>query len=262
MGQHDERFKVESQQNTKWFVDSCWTFAYRHSASGAPLGGCYQALVDGIKDGHRVKVLVKENDYDILIEPTIADVKSSYASAAYINEVSNNGDIGRIKANTTRVWRYVDTNGKHIYQSTIVGGSFVDENIRNNKEMIWFLDTQSWKNVINIDNYGNYSLGQKSDLVAAVSEGASVRYGFVVSTYNYAVFWEADRLHVNQDEITAMSVIGQYHCYFFGGMPCWEFFSLSTAPNYYWYIWIHGTHMLKARVHVPTQYTTKWFVSF
>ncbi|XP_060552451.1 uncharacterized protein LOC132713780 isoform X2 [Ruditapes philippinarum] len=179
-----------SKRETKWYFDPCWQFMYSHDQNGIRKGGSILELINAVKAGHRVKVMINNR----ISQATNVIVKKDVITA-FLSDILKKSSIETLEDPTGAKgkwdWMLVNTNGKVETANYLVGegqGSMSS----SAADMKWFIDRREWNIVLDVGPTSVNS-GSKEHLANEIKDGADVRYSWIGSTWEYT-FMEADNI--------------------------------------------------------------------
>lgn len=263
IGQHTSRGETKDSEATEWFADSCWRLAYRHDDAGNQLEGSLSDLLTAIDNGHRVRVLYKNN----IISATQINIRAGHVSASLIDSVSKAG-LSEFQSDVYWYWRIASTTGNVRTTRYKVGiNTYVPGDSLNKESLSWFVDTRPWTKALEVNDNGVVTFGSKAVLTHAIRNGAEVRYKLDFPSNpadSYSVL-EADNIAINGNDVGAMNVRsislqneGTTEVKFQDN-PYWWFTITTTTGRIDMSRWTVGIH--QSRGHTNDKVGTQWFVA-
>lgn len=143
----NKRVSIDSsRQSSEWIFDPCWQMVYAHNKNGKGKEGSKQELLDAIKAGHRVKVMI-----DNRLSQSSNVIINGDVVTAFLPDMLKKSSIETLEdpVLSTGKWDWVlaNTNGKVERANYLVGegqGS-VQSTTANIK---WFVDRREWNMVL------------------------------------------------------------------------------------------------------------------
>lgn len=233
-----------------WFFDPCWELVYASNADGSSNAGSIQRLIDKIKAGNRVKVLVKNR----ISRASVVLVNGGVVTALLPNLLKKS-NISSLEDPVTGgakwEWTLVNTNGKIETANYVVGG-VKGWTSSSTAEIKWFVDRRQWQEVLDFGPSNSVNSGSVSQLAREVRNGADVRFAWVSITDVYTVM-EADNIGYDRttDNFGAMhirslsltSVGNEYQFNITSGTPTWEFTITTNTGTVRTSKWEVGNHV-------------------
>ena len=255
---------------TSWFADPCWEEVYKHNASSHIISGSGVNLVSLIRAGHRVKVLFK----GILLEADEIRIRKGHVCVSLLNDLSKSV-IDTFDANMSWRWRQACTTGRLETLEYQVGAYVQTNSSIESDTMTWFVDSQrTWRKVLSVAANGTVISGAKADLIAAIRNGAEVRYNLLLDNQDIglaSLSHQADSIAIKGGEVgvshirsvsVAIDELSNWEIKFQNDQtssPYWRFTILATTGRLDMSRWIVGEH--RDRGHTSQQIAADWFVN-
>ncbi|BFZ11800.1 hypothetical protein BsWGS_14840 [Bradybaena similaris] len=254
----------------KWFADPCWRHVYTHDSSGNQLRGSRESLVAGIKDGHRVRVVVDNR----AMEAAFVRVKNNHVSAYFLDELSTKGGQGfdQFDFTTDTFYKFctAHTTGTFRQYGHFVRNTTTTVSPSLTKQQIsWMIDVKPWETILKVNDKGLVIWGQKTNVKNAILKAASLRMAIQFDTSSGILYVGADNNKVSSivsdEESVLQSVrvlgdrpVGNFE-FELSPIPFWVFLVVPTTGNVHLSGWQIGKHHRFFHRTVPA--TLVWFAN-
>lgn len=227
IGYHVSRGHTSDRVEMKWFADTCWSLAYKHTALGEAVDGTLDLLRASVRAGRRVRVVIDDN---YALEPDNVFLKLGQVSAQLLGHVSK-ASISRFQNNVYWYWQIVSSTGLITTTRVDVGSSTKRGDTRGTASVAWYVDKRPWRRLLSVTSCGRVSMGSKEDLTNALTSGSMLQ---VVVTFEdeTTLTFSPDSIAFHQHDVAAQ--FGRY----IGtktDMGCAER-SFPTSPYWRWTI--------------------------
>lgn len=186
-----------------WYVDSCWRLVYENDQYGLPKSGSLDELILMISLGHRVRVMVD----DTVVEANSIRVTDGFVIAQTLEEMGRRrtGSSDNFFFNTEAMWKWSTIHTTGTVRDVYISVNTMKTMRRDwrSTSVRWMVDTRSWKRMLSTNNHGQVTSGQVPDLIAAVTNGASIRFNLQQDVAAGFFFTNADNVRVDNGVVFA-----------------------------------------------------------
>ncbi|XP_060552467.1 uncharacterized protein LOC132713796 isoform X2 [Ruditapes philippinarum] len=179
-----------SKRSTRWFFDPCWQLVYSNDQSGKSKAGSKQKLMNAIKAGHRVKVMIQNR----LSEATNVMINGDVVTA-FLPNMLKKSSLETVEDPVVAAgkwdWMLVNTNGK-VEKANYLVGDTQGSVSSSAAVMKWFVDRREWNMVLDVGP-SSVNIGSKEHLAKEIKNGADIRYALIGSGWEFT-FMEADNI--------------------------------------------------------------------
>ena len=173
------------------------------------MNGSLADLISAAEAGKRIRVLIGT----INLEADDVRIDDGVLCASFLNRLTKN-TFDTLDPNIKWNWNIVCSSGVVKAAQYRVGSNVLELFGNSNLENVtWFVDDRVWTNVLETGANGTVVSGSKSDLLAAVQNGADIRYkiytteeivGFALA--NTVIIQQADTLRWSGEDVSAMHI--------------------------------------------------------
>ncbi|XP_060578604.1 uncharacterized protein LOC132735645 [Ruditapes philippinarum] len=190
VGENTRTSMDSSNRSTRWFFDPCWQLVYSNDQNGKGKAGSKQKLMNAIKAGHRVKVMIQNR----LSKANYVIINGDVVTA-FLPNMLKKFSVETVKDPVVAAgkwdWMLVNTNGK-VEKANYLVGETQGSVSSSSAVMKWFIDRREWNMVLDVGP-SSVNIGSKEHLANEIKIGADIRYALIGPGWEFT-FMEADNI--------------------------------------------------------------------